>query len=221
MTPFEQFVQELVSKIQLGSPPLDCSRIDLALSSETGAVVVLLYTQPQLTERMLNLPPFQYPLPLLLNNHLLYQYVEYDIRTGRVTPTLSELMRASMVGLTQYNSYGTMISSDGGDDSNLTWYVPLVEFGDNASHRSRLWSTVLLDPQYPVSVINDDPGVVQLVVVHIPDYSIFELSNEQLLHITRLTLGWNYCRVLRDDELQHIAEVFLAAKLHAHTIAEF
>ncbi len=218
MTPFEQFAQELVSKIQTGPAPLDCSRVDIALSSENDSVVVLLYARPQLTEWMLTIPPFQYPLPLLLNSRLLYQYVEPDVRSGKVTLSLSELMRAAMVGVAQYNSFGTMISPDASNGANMTFYVPLVEVGDRASPQSILWGTMLFDP---VSEVNDKSEIAQLVVIHMPAFSVSEMSNEQLLQITRLALGWNYSRVLDEDKLQHMVEVFSAAAKYAQTIAEF
>lgn len=216
MTVFQDFLDYLTAEIQAQSPPMQCSRAELAV--EDTAVTLILRTRPVLTNACLSCAPFMYPITMMGNVRWALWHAAPYIENGSVALTTSELMRAVIVDAAESSKYGTRCDED--------WlYVPqatdpsLLEDKDTYTSEEK-WSGVLHTPDLPG--LDHRPGVPSFGIAHVPDMPEMAVREEAWTHLSRLMLGWNYVREhFSESEQAVLGRSLRLSASRARTIAVF
>jgi hypothetical protein len=98
-----------------------------------------------------------------------------------------------------------------GTDTRGTIKVPPVEYenylcGRDVSFVARKWTQQMArgcqDPAPPVL----QPGGFFFRIVFLPDQPTEQLTEQQLLHLAKVNIGWNPCRLMSDDKIREFAD---------------
>lgn len=215
---------ELKKSIGNGPAALGATRVEIADSIDAGTpyLVVFIRTGSELTERMLSLPEFQYPLHLLMNNFLVFMSAAYKIRRGALVPAHSELMTAAIAGVAEGESWGTTVDLD-----EAILHVPQANFERLAEHihtptPADVWAGALLVEDWPRLPIKEPPsGTPHLQVVHVPDWPHEQLSNAALQRAVRLTVGWNFASLGEPEIIERMATQLKHEITQAELVVEY
>lgn len=202
--------------------PMEISRVALAefpaTSEEGPRLILLMYTNEHLSQRVLTLPRYRYPLQLLMNTWLMYTAVIDQTRHGELRLRPNELGTAALAGIPTGANYGPVI-----DESNVVLRTPPAEFGADLSmirqpSPAQIWGTALVIPYWPAfqseRVSSHKP---ELFVVHLPDR---EMTEEEERKIATIAIGYNYCDIadttgLVNNTILELREAVAAAQVIA------
>lgn len=200
---------------------MEISRIALAefpaTSEEGPRLILLMHTNERLSQRMLTLPRYRYPLQPLMNTWLMYTAVVDQTRQGELRLRPNELGTAALAGIPTSTNYGPVI-----DETNVVLRTPPAEFGVDLSmirqpSPAQIWGAVLVNPYWPTfqpewQVSSHKP---ELFVVHLPDR---EMTEEEERKIATIAIGYNYCDIadttgLVDNTILELREAVAAAQV--------
>lgn len=178
--------------------PLEISRIALAefpaTSKEGPRLILLMHTNEALSQRVLTLPRYRYPLQLAMNTWLMYTATINQTRHGELRLRTSELGTVALAGIPTGTNYGPVI-----DESQAVLRTPPAEFGvDLFTVRqpspAQIWGSALVNPYWPAfqPEWQVDSHKPELFVVHLPDR---EMTEDEERKIATIAIGYNYCDI--------------------------
>jgi|GEM_PF-4493896 len=221
MSSIEYFFALLKNGLNTPPEPVMANRVQLIhgydASAKYNILTVIFRTTKELTRKIEEAEPYTYPGQLLINSLNVFHAVLKSAKKGRLDIYSSELMTGVFAMCSNIESmFGANLTDDG-------WFtVPHVDLrvpSANTSSDADQWRQALLVRDWPG--LFKEPfreGTPMLRVVHLPEGDAESLSDEILMKVERMTLGWNFANLCADVYFRTAAETLRTYAKEAETI---